>query len=211
MQSKWLKSTVIPTLIISVLIILTFVLFGSIEDYFISLLEEVQEQKLIFSILSFLILLSDILLPVPSSIIMFINGFVLGVVGGGLLSLFALMGASVVGYFLGKFSQNIFHSKANISASSMVESYGMIAIIVTRGMPVLAEAVSIVCGYNRMNFRKYLLFSFIGYLPLCFLYSFFGQLGQDKNLFLITFFISLLIAAVMWFIARKFFLKKSGE
>ncbi len=205
MQWRWIKNPGLPILIVAILIIASFLLFGDIEEYFLYILDEAREQQLLFSVLSFLILASDILLPVPSSIIMFINGYVLGVVYGALISLAALMVGSIIGYYLGKFSFIGLGKKKNQSAVALMESYGLLAIVISRGLPVLAETISIVCGYNQMNFRRYLLYSFIGYIPICFLYSFFGQIGQEKNLFLFTFLLSLLLAAGLFVIARKYF------
>ncbi|MBK8079815.1 MAG: hypothetical protein IPK25_05750 [Saprospiraceae bacterium] len=81
----------------------------------------------------------------------------------------------------------------------------------TRGIPVLSEALCIVCGYNRMPLKKYFIYNAIGFMPLCFLYGICGSIGYDKNLFLLTFICSFFISAGFWIFGKKYFQKQTND
>jgi uncharacterized membrane protein YdjX (TVP38/TMEM64 family) len=206
-QKKILQNIGLPFLAVVIAIVISFLLFGDIEVYFIDLLETTRSNPDIFALISFFILSSDILLPVPSSIIMYINGYVLGWIGGSVLSLLALMLGATIGYYLGRFTSVGLKVKTDSNSDRLLKKYGPVAILVSRGIPVISETLCIVCGYNKMNFGRYSAFNFIGYLPLCILYAAFGQIGYDKNTFLFTFGCSLVIAAGFWFIGKPYFTK----
>ncbi|MFT6337481.1 MAG: putative membrane protein YdjX (TVP38/TMEM64 family) [Halioglobus sp.] len=54
-----------------------------------------------------------------------------------------------------------------------------------------------------MNFRYYMILNFIGYLPICFIYAYFGNLGQGQSLFLVSFGVSILVSLLLWIFGRK--------
>ena len=85
-----MKKLLVPFFITVILVILIFIVFGSIETSVVAILEDMKLHPETFSIYSFLILTSDIVLPVPSSIIMVMNGYVLGTFPGASLSLISL-------------------------------------------------------------------------------------------------------------------------
>lgn len=195
---------IIPFIIIVSVIIISFLLFDDVEYFFINMLKEASDNIKTYTAISFFVLASDILLPVPSSIVMFTNGYVLGTVYGSVLSLFSLMTASIIGYYLGKFTSLGFKSKSDDKANNIMARYGALSILITRGIPVLAETICIICGFNKMPFKKYMIYNIAGYIPLCLLYAFCGSIGYDKNIFLISFACSILISAFFWFFGRKF-------
>jgi len=199
---------IIPFIIIVSIIIITFLLFDNMEAFFTNLLQQASDNIKTYTAVSFLVLASDILLPVPSSIVMFTNGYILGTLYGAALSFISLMTGSVIGYYLGKFTSLGFKSKADDKANNIVARYGALSILITRGIPVLAETICIICGFNKMPFKKYMIYNVAGYVPLCLLYSFCGSIGYDKNIFLISFGCSILISAFFWFFGRKFIINR---
>ncbi len=201
-----MKKIVVPFIIVVILISVVFIFFENLEHYFTELLHESVDQKLIYSLVSFLALTSDIVLPVPSSIVMYTNGFVLGPVPGTALSFISVMVGSIFGYYLGRFTSLGLKAKEDEKANYFLRKYGSLAILISRGIPILSESICIVCGYNKMNLKTYLLFNVIGYIPVCIIYAYFGSIGYDKDSFLITFGCSMLIAA-LFFLAGKKYLK----
>ena len=109
-----MKKTVIPFLIFTIIIILIFVFFGGSEVYFQEVLETARINPSYYGFLSFLILSSDIILPVPSSIVMHFNGMVLGTFWGAMLSLISVMISSVLGYYLGRSTKWMTRSKNSV-------------------------------------------------------------------------------------------------
>ncbi|MBK6783938.1 MAG: VTT domain-containing protein [Saprospiraceae bacterium] len=117
-----------------------------------------------YATLSFMLLTADIILPVPSSIVMYLNGYVTGIIFGTLLSFFSLLAGSIVGYYIGRFTSGSLKSTSEKQAGMILSEYGVAAILMTRGIPVLSEALCIVCGYNRMPLKSIL---YIMPLALC--------------------------------------------
>lgn len=154
-----------------------------------------------YTILSFLVLGSDIVLPVPSSIVMHINGMVLGTFWGGLLSLISVMISSVIGYYLGRSTQWMTKSKNNAKENAFLNKYGVFAIIMSRGIPILSESIVLICGYNRFKFKHFVGYSLLGYVPICWLYAYFGNLSND--LFFVAVSISMLISFIAWYYGRQ--------
>jgi uncharacterized membrane protein YdjX (TVP38/TMEM64 family) len=195
---------IIPFLITSILIIVSFFFFQNLELFFNTLQNRFRENPFSFAFISFIILASDIVLPVPSSIVMFVNGYVLGTAFGAAISLIASLFGSVLGYYIGSFTSFGLKSKSDNYVKKLIETYGPLTILISRGIPVLSESVSIVCGYNQMSFKSYFTFNLFGYIPICLIYSFFGNVGYDKHLFLISFGFSLFISAAFWFLGKSF-------
>lgn len=196
------KKIIFPFVIVAVIINGSFLLFQNFEAYFITLLNNISNHPGKYSCVSFLALVSDIVLPVPSSIIMYMNGYVLGVAYGSLTSLLSLMASSLAGYYIGKIASISIGNKKDEHANRILARYGMSAILITRGIPVLSESICIVCGYNRMLLKKYLLLNLAGYAPLSLIYAFCGSLGYDHSTFLLSFSCSLIVSAAFWYIGR---------
>jgi uncharacterized membrane protein YdjX (TVP38/TMEM64 family) len=199
-----MKKIVIPFLITVILIIAVFLVFPELEVYFTGLISLKKNHIIFFSVISFMVLLSDIFLPVPSSIVMYTNGYVLGIVGGAVLSWVSVMAGAIIAYYTGRYISSGLKSEQNGKAAAILNKYGGMAIIITRGIPVLSESVCFVCGYNKMSFRHYIFLNAAGYTPVCFIYSVCGNAGYEKNIFLISFGCSLVVSALFWFAGKKY-------
>ena len=143
-----MKRLLFPFFILILIIIVLFLGLPGLEDVFSDLIaDSANRTKSYFSIISFSLLALDVFLPIPSSIVMFFNGSVLGFLIGGVLSLISSLVSSVVGYFFGK----IFYKKINknytedelFKSAHIINNYGFSGVIMTRGIPILSEAVSI--------------------------------------------------------------------
>lgn len=196
-----MKRLLIPLLVLISIIIVLFIGMPGLEDNFSQLLtNSAQETKLYFIGISFSLLALDVFLPVPSSIVLFFNGSVLGLFFGTLLSLAASLVSALLGFYFGKaFYQRMnrgYHPEELAKAQYIIERYGFAGIIATRGIPILSEAISILCGNMNYNFTKFFTASFIGFLPICLLYAYIGSHSLDANSFLWAFGINIGIAAV---------------
>jgi uncharacterized membrane protein YdjX (TVP38/TMEM64 family) len=196
-----MKNIFFPLIISTTVVILTFVFFEEIEQYFQQFLHLRTEDQLTYSFFSFLILSSDILLPVPSSVVMYTNGLVLGVVYGTLLSFVSSLLSAGVGYYLGRFTN--FNFKDHEKASRFIERYGTVSIVLSRGIPILSESISYVSGYNKLSFKNFILLNVIGYIPVCLVYGILGHLGSTQHMFVICFVGALVVTAICWFFGRS--------
>lgn len=208
-----MKPLLYTLLSISILIVLVFLCFPNFEARSEAWLTGYKNQHGIFAAVSFCILFSDILLPVPSSIVMFVNGAVLGIAQGALLSFVSAVSGSMLGYAIGRFPgkaiNRLLPTKDRGQADEAFKKYGALTIIITRGIPVLAEAVSITAGLRRMNAMDCLWLNMAGYAPVCILYAICGNYSADKYSFLLAVGASLLIAFIYWMIGRRMLVKTS--
>jgi membrane protein YqaA with SNARE-associated domain len=90
----------------------------------------------------------------------------LGIGGGAALSMAAVILSSMIGYGLGRFTSHGIRSAEDSDGKRMIEEYGPLAILITRGIPVLAESVTIVAAYNRMPFKPFMVLHITGYFPV---------------------------------------------
>ncbi|NQW30513.1 MAG: VTT domain-containing protein [Ignavibacteria bacterium] len=197
-----MKNFVLPLVITAILIIVIFVIFGSFENSISIYLEELKTNPQQYAVYSLLVLTSDIVLPVPSSIVMYLNGFVLGTAAGTALSFGSLMVSSLIGYYLGKAFGIKRNSEAHDKSKSLLHTYGPIIVLVTRGIPILSESVCFVCGYNNMPLPRYLMLNAIGFFPICVLYAYLGEAGGSQDSFLLALSVSVCITA-LFFVSGK--------
>jgi membrane protein DedA with SNARE-associated domain len=111
--------------------------------------------------------------------------------------------SSCVGYGLGILSAKTLRSSKREEATAILNKYGVVGIIVSRGVPILSESISYTAGYMRMKFRTFFWLNVIGYLPITLLYAYFGSLGSDLNIFLYCFAASLLISLILVVFVKK--------
>ena len=195
-----MRILIISLVVTIVLIIVVFLAFGEFEAQTTRWLEGVMKNKGQYSLYSFLILSSDVVLPIPSSVVMVLNGFVLGPVLGSLLSLISLMLTAIIGYYIGKGGRSWGSTQESVQ---LIGRYGVYAVLLTRGIPILSESICLVCGLNQMDFQKYLWVNLIGYLPLCILYALLGHLGKAGDAFITVVLLSVAVTILFWIFGRK--------
>ena len=124
-------------------------------------------------------LLADIFLPTPSSLVMIANGTLFGWLIGTLLSLVGSMGATFLGYAVGKGgsgkAERWMGRAAMDYGKKLLARHGMLAIMVTRPVPLLAETVAVVAGTSGLSIRKVFWGSLAGLLPTTLLYAWAGD------------------------------------
>lgn len=115
------------------------------------------------------LLVSDVVLPVPSSAVMLAHGSLFGAVLGGLLSLAGSLGAAACGWWLGRrgtaWLDRVIAPAERSRGAEIVADYGALAIVMSRPVPVLAETVSVMAGALEMSLPRLLGFALIGSLP----------------------------------------------
>ena len=173
------------------------------EQFSNEMLVRVGHNRPQYALASFAVLVSDIVLPVPSSIVMYLNGLFLGAFTGFSLSMVSVVCSALIGYFIGRGSSAALRSKLDRVSDDILKKYGYLAILITRGIPVLSESVCIVCGYNRYGLKRYMLWNFLGYVPVCAIYAYAGSVSGSKEQLLLSFGASVLISGVLWLFGKK--------
>jgi uncharacterized membrane protein YdjX (TVP38/TMEM64 family) len=162
------------------------------------------------------LLIADIVLPVPSSMIMVAHGTLFGVAGGAALSVLGTMTAAMTGYWLGKkgkrWLSRWFEPAHFAIGDRFFARWGVFAVIVSRPIPLINETISIAAGAAELSWQRMLLGSFLGSAPTALAYAWAGtQMGaQDVGLyaFLGVIGVSGAFVGLGWLIQRR---KKDGK
>lgn len=153
------------------------------------------------------LLVVDIVLPVPSSLVMVAHGAMFGVAGGATLSLIGSMGSAMTGYALGRRSDRLLSRHVSEAerrrADDLLRQWGLLAIIVTRPVPMLAESTAFMAGMSSLGWRRVLLGAAVGSLPAALLYAITGALATSVESGFIVFGLVLAIAGGVWLAARR--------
>ncbi len=157
------------------------------------------------------LLVIDIVLPVPSSLIMIANGALFGLVLGGALSLLGGLGSSLVGFWIGRRStrlvQRFVPEDERRQADRLMERWGMIAIIATRPIPLVSETLSIVAGSTSLRWRAMIGASVLGLVPGAAIYAATGVYAVTLESSVWSFVVVLAVALMFW-LAGKVLVKR---
>jgi uncharacterized membrane protein YdjX (TVP38/TMEM64 family) len=161
------------------------------------------------------LLIADVFLPVPSSLVMIANGAAFGIILGTNLSLIGSVGAALTGFFVGRrggvFLAKFIDRTERDRADRLLEQWGAIAVIITRPIPLLAETTTIVAGSSAMPWHRMVVASFVGSVPAALLYALTGATAASFNNGVLTFGLVLLVAGGFWLAnhcLRVFLIKK---
>lgn len=161
------------------------------------------------------LLIADVVLPVPSSLVMVAHGALFGVVVGTLLSLSGSVGAAMFGFAIGrrggKLMDRVVTPAERSRANYLLARWGALAIIVTRPIPLLAETVAIMSGASSLGWATIALASFAGSLPPALLYALTGAAVANFQNTSLMFGVVLLVAGLFWLIGRLLRLYSSPE
>jgi len=153
------------------------------------------------------LLIADVILPVPSSLIMIANGALFGVPLGVFLSVVGSLGATVAGFLLGRsgslLTARLVRPEEQLRANRLLDKYGMLAIILTRPIPLLAETTAIVAGMSEMKLRSVALAALAGTLPSALLYAITGATAAKLSSASLAFGLVLLITGLFWLASRQ--------
>ena len=133
------------------------------ESFEASLLQALREPSSPIIVSSWVIglLAADMFLPVPSSAVITYAGGVLGVAMGTLISWLGLSAGAVGGFALARlFGEPLarrFSEPQDIDRlSEFTRRHGATALIVTRALPILAEACVLMLGATRLSWQRFL-------------------------------------------------------
>jgi uncharacterized membrane protein YdjX (TVP38/TMEM64 family) len=172
------------------------------------------------------LLIADVLLPVPSSLVMVAHGALFGVVIGTLLSLIGSVGAALFGFAIGrrggKLLERLVSAEERARADQLLRRWGVLAIIVTRPVPLLAETVAIMAGsmavsradaadnpagiatkVPSLSWWQIAVAALAGSLPPALLYALTGAAVANFQSTVLMFGLVMLIAGFFWFVGQR--------
>jgi uncharacterized membrane protein YdjX (TVP38/TMEM64 family) len=148
------------------------------------------------------LLLADVVIPVPSSLIMTTQGAVFGIAGGTLLGMIGGVGATLVGFGMGRRGSRVIQrfvgADEGAQSHRLLQRHGTLAILATRPLPVLAEATAIVAGSTPMTWRQVTTGAVVGCLPAAALYSIAGASATSLASGVMVFVLVIGLAGVFW-------------
>mgnify|MGYP001245389538 CR=1 FL=1 len=153
------------------------------------------------------LLIGDVVLPTLSSAIMIAHGHLFGTALGALLNLVGSVGAAALGFYLGRCgSRRVLGDLATHEqerADRQLARIGPLAVIVTRPIPLAAEATAIMAGTTSMHWRTLLGSALLGSLPASLLYAWGGATAQTALHAGLVMLLVLALAAVHWLMRRN--------
>jgi membrane protein DedA with SNARE-associated domain len=143
-----------------------------------------------------LMALESACMPVPSEIVMPFAGFL--VARDGVMSLLGVTVAGALGCTIGSIAAYVFgfyagrplilrygkyiliREKHLITAEEWFEKWGDKATFIARLLPVIRTVISLPAGIAKMNFKKFVFYSFVGSVPWTFMLAYVGYvLGSE--------------------------------
>jgi uncharacterized membrane protein YdjX (TVP38/TMEM64 family) len=153
------------------------------------------------------LLIADVVLPIPASLVMITNGALFGVAAGTALSLLGGVGSAVAGYGLGRYGgrallRRVCSDAERARADRLVRRWGLLAIAATRPVPLLAETAVVVAGTSGLGLFRTTVAAAVGVLPAAAVYAVAGALSVDIASGFLVFALALAIAAGLWLLGR---------
>jgi uncharacterized membrane protein YdjX (TVP38/TMEM64 family) len=149
----------------------------------------------------------DVVLPVPSSGVMLLNGVLFGMWVGAGLSVAGSMGCAAVSFWMGRagspWVRRLVTPAQHDHAARLLERWGALAIVATRPVPVLAETVAIMAGASRLRWSTAMLAAFAGTLPPALAYALAGSAAASLRAGTLVFAGVVLLGAGFWWAGRR--------
>lgn len=126
------------------------------------------------------LLVGDVLLPVPSSVVMIFLGGVLGLPIGALLSWLATAGSGLLAFAIGRRMGR--RARAPEGLERRLRSHGVLVVAVTRPVPVLAETTAVAAGMvPAMTWRRMVIGTLAGTAPPAVLFAAAGAFAHGTS------------------------------
>lgn len=157
------------------------------------------------------LLVSDLLLPIPGTVVMSALGYAYGAVAGGLFSALGTFLAGTVGYVFCRFlgtgaALKILGAKDYERGHRLFEHMGGWIVALSRWLPVLPEVTSCMAGLIQMPARVFFFALACGSLPVGFAFALIGATGVAHPLLAVA--LSALVPAVLWFVIQPLVLRR---
>lgn len=174
----------LPMVLILLLPIIPFVLFGDRMEAAVEAWKENPPAAPWVAAAVIALLSTDILLPIPSSVISTLAGVELGIVGGALASWLGMSLGAAGGFALARYCgprlAGWLSRPSDLErARDLADRLGPAVLAIARGVPVLAEATVLWMGLHGLSWRKFLPPVLLANLGLSLAYSALGRWTEE--------------------------------
>jgi uncharacterized membrane protein YdjX (TVP38/TMEM64 family) len=153
------------------------------------------------------LLIADVLLPIPSSLLMVANGALLGLVAGAAATMASTLLGGVLAFWLGRRGApwliERISAEERARADRFFTRWGALAVLITRPVPILAETIGILAGTTKMGWARFLPALALGNLPPALLYAFAGATAKNASYTVAIFVFLVGIAGAWWLVGRR--------
>jgi uncharacterized membrane protein YdjX (TVP38/TMEM64 family) len=167
-----------------------------------------QQAGWVAAVLGVSLLALDVVLPVPSNVIMIAHGALFGTIVGTLLSLLGSMLASAAAFWIGRRGGRLLAlavpADERAQANAILARWGVAAIVVSRPLPLLAETIMVLAGASPLGWRAAMLAALVGYVPLCLVYVWAGAASITFESGFIVLGLTIMVAAAVGLTIRRF-------
>lgn len=203
---RLLKYTLFFLTLIAIVVV-PFVLFGSsLEAWTFGLITPERSAPVIAGA-GILLLVMDVLLPIPSTFVASGLGAMLGAPLGILAAAVGLTAGCAVGFGLGRYlGQDLAERELGLTdytyLSNLLRRYGLPVLALCRPVPVLAEASVIAAGILGLRADRVMLVTGFANLGFAGVYAGLGASAESPGGFLLAFAASLAIPGIALLIAK---------
>jgi uncharacterized membrane protein YdjX (TVP38/TMEM64 family) len=197
----------IVTLLAVAFVLVPFALFGErLDTWSIAAVNKPETSWLVFvSVVALLV--ADVLLPVPSSVVSTMAGAFLGAPVGAFASWVGMTLGCVVAYAIGAVAGRQVVRRISGDAIDALERdmerFGPSLVAMGRPVPVLAEATTLIAGATRMNFKQFITVSSLANLGISIVYSATGALSIQAGSFILAVVASMALPATAWWVVTR--------
>jgi uncharacterized membrane protein YdjX (TVP38/TMEM64 family) len=156
------------------------------------------------------LLATDILLPIPSSVISTLSGWQLGWAAGTLATWIGMNLGAVIGFALARrWGQPFalwFSKGEDLQRMRQVsDQFGPVVLVLTRAMPVFAEASVLIAGIHRLSWRRFLPAVVLSNLGIAIAYAAFGEYAQRHQWLPLALGVAIAVPVLVAAVAKRFF------
>jgi membrane protein DedA with SNARE-associated domain len=174
-MKPWLRWCLVTSLVLG-LIVVPFVLWEEAINAWTARALAPAAGRMTLAVLVVVMLTSDVLLPIPSSFVSAGAVSMLGALQGGATIVVGMTAAAWLGYALGRFGGKPLITRlagpAELErASRMMNRHGNWVLLVCRGVPVVAEASTLLAGATRVGAWRFALVTGLGNIGLACAYA----------------------------------------
>jgi len=160
------------------------------------------------------LLVFDVLLPVPSTVMMSALGYLYGFWLGGLLAAIGGILSGLLGYglcrLLGERAVLFLLGRRGLEQGrEWFGRFGTWLIAVSRWLPLLGEVTACLAGLTRMPLGRFITALACGCIPMGFSFAFIGHMGSEKPQLALL--ISAFAPPLLWLISSRLLPHKSNS
>ena len=162
-----------------------YLAFGTRLDHVVARWLDPPPSHSVLAALEVGVLAADLLLPVPSSMVATLGGAQLGIVMGTACAWLGMTAGSLAGWWLGRvaaarpLAKLTPHERAQLQQQQRL--LGPLFVVLTRPLPLVAEAAALMAGAAGMGCREFLLAAGSGNLAISLVWSFAGAFGRESD------------------------------